>query len=205
MTRNVRGGPTADAARSLGVAAVLFSALYVLSDVIETVQGGFSGTQLILTLFAEAAIPFVVVGLYAVQRPRIGRLGLVSAIAYAYSYVFFTGTVVYAMVNRTSDYSALTGEMGVSMTVHGAVMVIAGIGFGLAVIMAGVLPRWTGVALAAGVVAVAATQAAPAGVQLVAAGIRAIAFGGMGIAVLSGRWAARREDAPTPTRADEAA
>ena len=167
---------------------------------IETVAGGFSGPQLILTLVAEAAIPFVVVGLYAVQRPRIGRLGLVSAVAYAYSYVFFTGTVVYAMVNRTSDYSALTGELGASMTVHGAIMVIAGIGFGLAVIRARVLPPWTGVALAVGVVAVAATQAAPEGVQLVAAGIRAVAFAGMGIAAMSGCWGAERVGASWPAR-----
>lgn len=178
-------GPTAAAARLVGLAAAIFSGVYILSDGIETAQGGFSGPQLVLTLMAEAAIPFFVVGLYAVQRPLIGRLGLVSAIAYAYSYVFFTGTVVYAMVNATSDYSALASKMGASMTIHGAIMVFAGIGFGLAVIRAGVLPRWTGVALAAGVVAVAATQAAPEGVQLVAAGIRATAFAGMGIASMS--------------------
>ena len=178
--------------RIVGLAAVVFSGLYLLSDVIETVQGGFSVPQLILTLVAEAAVPFFVVGLYIVARPRIGRLGLISAIGYAYSYVFFTGTVVYVLVNGTSDYPALTAELGASMTIHGAIMVVAGIGFGLAVIRAGVLPPWTGVALAVGVIAVAATQAAPEVVRLVAAGIRAVAFGGMGISLMSGRWAARR-------------
>jgi hypothetical protein len=182
----------------LGVAAVVFSALYVLSDVIETVQGGFSLPQLILTLLAEAAIPFVVAGLYLVQRPQIGLLGLLSAIGYAWSYVFFTGTVVYAIVRRTRDYSVLTGELGIWMTLHGAIMVAAGIGFGLAVIRAGVLPRWTGVALAVGVVAVAATQAAPEGLQLVAAAIRAAAFAGMGIALVSGH--SQRVDATSPVR-----
>ena len=172
-------------ARVMGLAAVVFSGIYFLSDVIETIQGGFSDLQLVLTLIGEAAIPFFVIGLYAVQRPQIGRLGLISAIAYAYSFVFFTGTVVYAIVNSTTDYSALTGDVGASMTVHGAIMVVAGIGFGLAVIRAGVLPSWTGVALAAGVVAVAATQAAPPAAQLVAAGIRAAAFVGMGCALLT--------------------
>ena len=71
------------------------------------------------------------------------------------------------------------------MTVHGAIMVIAGIAFGAAVMRARVLPRWTGIALMAGVVPVAATQTAPEGVQLVAAGIRDLAFAGMGVALLS--------------------
>ncbi|WP_137145127.1 hypothetical protein [Mycolicibacterium sp. CR10] len=180
MTRKPRLAP------SVGLAAVVFSGLYVLSDVIETVQGRFSDPQLILTLVSEAAIPFVVLGLFVIQRPQIGWLGLAGAVAYAYSYVFFTGTVVYAIANRTKDYSELTSELGASMLVHGAIMVVAGIGFGLAVMRAGVLPRWTGVALAMGVVAVAATQAAPAVVQLIAAGIRAAALAGMGIAAMSG-------------------
>ena len=46
------------------------------------------------------------VGLYVVQQPLIGRLGRISALAYAYSYVFFTGTVVYALIHATRDYKA---------------------------------------------------------------------------------------------------
>ncbi|TPG32702.1 hypothetical protein [Mycolicibacterium hodleri] len=193
MTPDTRADrPPGLAARSLGVVAAVFSGLYLLSDVIEAAQGGFSGLQLTLTLVAEAAIPPFVVGLYLVQRPQIGRLGLISAVAYAYSYVFFTGTVIYALVNDTRDYAALTGKLGASMTIHGAIMVFAGIGFGMAVMRARVLPRWTGVALAVGVVAVAATQAAPEGVQLVAAGIRAVAFGGMGFALT--KWSGHPAD-----------
>ena len=84
--------------RVVALSARVFSMLYLLSDVIEAIQGGFSVSQLWVTLVAEAAIPVFVVGLYIIQRPRIGRLGRVSALAYAYSYVFFTGTVVYALV-----------------------------------------------------------------------------------------------------------
>ncbi len=171
-------------ARLVGASALLFSVLYFLSDAIEAIQGGFSDPQLLLTLVAEAAVPVFVMGLYFVQRPRIGRLGFVSAIAYAYSFVFFTATVIYAMADATSDYSALTDDLGALMTVHGAIMVIAGIGFGIAVIRANVMPRWTGVMLVAGVVVVAATQEAPGGIQLAAAGVRDIAFAGMGIALL---------------------
>lgn len=176
----------------IGAAALSFSALYFVSDVIEALQGGFSNPQLLLTLLAEAAVPFFVIGLYAVQRPRIGRLGLISALAYAYAFVFFAGTVVYALVNGTSDYSALSDDLGALMTAHGAVMVFAGIGFGVAVIRARAFPAWTGVALGAGVVLVAATQSAPEGAQLVAAAVRDLGLGGMGFALLSGPESARR-------------
>src|SRR5437762_5348751 len=84
----------ADVVSLIGVAAVVFSALYLLSDVIELLQGGFSTTQLVLTYISEASIPLFVIGIYAAQRPRIGRLGLVGAVGYAYTFVFFTGTVV---------------------------------------------------------------------------------------------------------------
>lgn len=63
----------------VGLAAVVFSVIYFVSDVIELAQGGFSTTQLVLTHTGEAAIPLFVIGLYAAQRPQIGRLGLVGA------------------------------------------------------------------------------------------------------------------------------
>lgn len=180
--------------RRVGFAALFFSALYLLSDVVEMLQGGFSDPQLALTLVGEAAIPFFVVGLYRVQRPEIGRLGLVSALAYAYSYVFFTATVVYAIVYSTANYGELVAHLGAVMTVHGAIMVVAGLGFGAAAVKAGVVPAWTGIVLMVGVVAVASTQTAPEGVQLAAAGARAAGFAGMGWALLrSPRGAIRRQ------------
>jgi len=108
----------------------------------------------------------------------------VSSVAYAYAYAFFTYTVIYALVQNVDTYEHLSDDLGISMFLHGVIMVLAGLGFGWATIRARVLPAWTGVALMVGVVAVAATQGAPEGVQLVAAGIRALAFAGMGLAVL---------------------
>jgi hypothetical protein len=171
----------------VGLMALVFSALYLLSDVVEAIQGGFSDGQLWLTLIAEAAIPVFVLGLYAVQRPPIGRLGRISAIAYAYSYVFFTGTVVYALVNPTGDYTTLSDELQPWMTLHGAVMLAGGLGFGAAVLSAGVLPRWTAVALMAGVMLVSLSQGLPAGAQLLAAAVRDLGFAGMGAALLLAR------------------
>ena len=171
----------------IGLATLVFSGLYFLSDAIEAAQGGFSVSQLWLTLLAEAAIPMFVVGLAKVHGRSFGMLGWASASAYAYSYVFFTGTVVYALVRHTGTYAELSRQLGPAMLVHGAVMVVAGIGFGTAVLRARVLPRWTAAALIAGVVLVAVTQTMPTAAGLAAAALRDGAFAGMGFALLRSR------------------
>jgi hypothetical protein len=158
--------------------------LYLLSDVIEAIQGGFSDGQLWLTLVAEAAIPVFVVGLALAQRPQIGRWGELSAFVYAYAYVFFTGTVVYALIVGTRDFDALNNELSPWMVLHGAMMVFAGLGFGYAVIKARILPSWTGVLLIVGVVLVSVSQGLPESAQVLAAGLRDLAFAGMGAALV---------------------
>jgi tryptophan-rich sensory protein len=169
----------------VGVAAVVFSVLYFVSDLIELAQRGFSIPQLALTYAGEAAIPLFVIGLYAVQRPRIGRLGLAAAIGYAYTFIFFTGTVSFALVNRTPNWDSLTHQMGAWVTIHGVLMVLTGLAFGLAVVRAGVLPRWTGWTLMAGVVLVAASSGLSDVAQTASAGIRDLAFAGMGASLLA--------------------
>jgi hypothetical protein len=168
----------------IGILALASSLLYFVSDLIEVMQGGFSTGQLWLTLVTEATVPIFVIGLWLVQGARIGRLGTVSAIAYAYSFVFFTGTVVYALVNGTRDFAQLGAALSPWMTIHGAVMVIAGVGFGFAVGRAGILPRWTGMALALGVLLVPVLIGFADTVGLVGVGIRDLAFAGMGAALL---------------------
>ena len=143
--------------------------------------------QLGLTYAAEAAIPLFVLGLYAVQRPQIGRLGLAGAVLYAYAFVFFTGTVMVALVDRTTSWDDLARQFGPWMLLHGAVMVVGGIAFGVAVVRAGVFASWTGWTLLAGVLLVALADSQPGVAQLAAAGIRDAAFIGMGLAALA-RW-----------------
>jgi hypothetical protein len=145
------------------------------------------GSQLGLTLVAESTVPTFVIGVWLLQRPRIGRLGAVSAIAYAYSFVFFTGTVVYAPADGTRNFERLGSALSPWMTIHGGVMVIAGVGFGYAVSRAGVLPRWTGMTLAVGVVLIPLSMGAPDIVVLIGVGIRDLAFAGMGAALLRAR------------------
>jgi hypothetical protein len=182
--RSEPAGGTPGAAILVGVAAVVFSALYFVSDLVELAQGGFSTSQLVLTYVAEAAIPLFVIGLYAVQRPQIGRLGFWGAIGYSYTFIFYSSTVVVALANGTSDWDALVVRFGPWVTIHGALMLVAGSVFGVAVIRARVLPRWTGASLVAGVILVGVSSVLPAIAQTASAGVRDLAFAGMGAALL---------------------
>lgn len=198
--------------KAIGFTAVIASVLYFVSDLMEVVQGGFSDWQLVLTLIAETAIPVFVVGFALVQRPRslghpgrLGHLGDFSALAYAYAYLYFIGTVVYALANGTENYQALTQRLGSAMTIHGAVMVVAGVGFGYAVLRDRLFPTWTAVALMVGVVLVAAAQGLPDGVQLVAAGVRDLGFAGMGVALLRPVHLTQVHDEPSSEPSDQTA
>jgi hypothetical protein len=168
----------------LGASAVAFSVDYFVSDLIEAGQDGFTTFQLLLTLIGEIAIPFFVFGLYWVKRNRFGPIGKYSAYAYVYAYVFFTFTVAYALLDNTPDYETLSDDLAPWMLIHGAIMLLAGIGFGYSIIKTRAYPRWTGGTLIFGVVLVSATQNAPEGVQLIAALARDIAWAGMGLSLL---------------------
>jgi hypothetical protein len=179
-------------AMTVGVTTIVFTVAYLASDIIEVGQGHFSTLRLALTYAGEAAIPLFVLGLYALQRPHIGRLGLFGAAAYAYAYVFFTSTVDYALVTHTRDYQGVTRAFGPWMVIHGLIMVIGGVCFGLAVVRARVLPRWSGICLAAGAVVVAGASALSTVVRTFAEAVPAAAFIGMGCALLRGSNRAHR-------------
>jgi hypothetical protein len=87
-------------------------------------------------------------------------------------------------VNGTRDWNALVDQLGGWVTFHGVLMVLAGMAFGVATIRAGVLPRWTGAMLMAGVVLVAASSGLPDVLQTASAGLRDLAFAGMGASLL---------------------
>ncbi len=73
-------------------------------------------------------------------------------------------------------------------------MVITGLGFGLALVRAGVLPLWAGGGPDGRSRHGRADPNSPEGVQLVAAGIRGAAFVGMGFALLHRRIRPRAAD-----------
>jgi hypothetical protein len=85
--------------------------------------------------------------------------------------VFFTSTVIYALISGTRDYEALTKVFGAWMTVHGLILLLGGLAFGLAVVLVGV-------------VLVVAASGLPDIARTVAASVPAIAFIGMGAALL---------------------
>jgi hypothetical protein len=184
-----------DLATLAGVAAVVFPLVYFASELVEVAQGNFSTARLALAYLGEAGIVFVVIGLYAVQRPRIGRLGLYGALAYAYAFAFFASTVVYALAAGSKNWTAVTNVFGGWLTLHGAIMVAGGLAFGLAVIKTAVLPRWTAVCLMAGVVFVAAAAGMFTAVRAGAAALPQAAFIGMGVMVLRERWRSRKRRA----------
>jgi hypothetical protein len=152
----------------------------------EVGGGGFSRAQLGLNYAAFVMMPFVVLGLYAMQRPRIGWLGLLGALAYGMSFAYFAGTAVYALARATPDYATLLGELGRLYVAHGALMILGGILFGTAVIRARVLPPWTGAVLIAGVSLnlLVALSPMPPIVQTVGSAVRNVALIGMGVALL---------------------
>jgi hypothetical protein len=125
----------------------------------------------------------------ASEARRVAAAQLIGVAALSFSALYFLSDVIEAL---QGGFSALGDDLGALMTAHGAIMVFAGVGFGVALIRAHVLPAWTGVALGVGVTLVAATQSAPEGVQLIAAAIRDLAFAGMGLALLSAPSRARQ-------------
>jgi hypothetical protein len=171
--------------RTVGLGAILFPLIYLVSDVVEVVQGDFSTFRLSLTYGGEAGLALVVVGLCVLLAGRLPWWALAGGVAYAYAFVFFTSTVVWALVAGTPDWETLSDDFGWWLTVHGAVMVIGGLALGVGVARSdGYLPRWTGVALGAGVVVVAAASGSGNSVRTIAAAVPDLAFIAMGWTLL---------------------
>ena len=170
----------------IGLAAIIFPALYVVSDVMELAAGNLYTGQLIVTYLAEAAIPFYVLGLHSVQAQRGGWMSLVGAVLYGFAFVGFSATVLYPLVTGDRDPDVVFDEFGGIYDAHAALAAIGGILFGLAVLRARVFPRWTGYTLIAGLLltAVLAGVGAPEGVQTVGTAVRSVSFAGMGLACL---------------------
>ncbi|MGK7893629.1 MAG: hypothetical protein AB4372_08395 [Xenococcus sp. (in: cyanobacteria)] len=173
----------------IGLATIIAFTLHILSDLLEVFSGGFSAAQLWINYVAFLPIPFLMIGLYAFQLPLSGWMSLTGAIAYGTSFIFFAGTTLYALVAKTVDYSTLLEELGDIYTYYGGLMVAGGILFGIAVIRARVLPRWTGRLLIFGVSLnlLFSLLAFPNLSQIIGSLVRNIAFIGMGIAILKNK------------------
>ncbi len=173
----------------IGLATIIAFTLHILSDLLEVLSGGFFAAQLWINYVAFLPIPFLMIGLYAVQLPLSGWISLTGAIAYGTSFIFFAGTTLYALVAKTADYFTLLEELGNTYTFYGGLMVAGGILFGIALIRARILPRWTGWLLILGVSLnlLCHLLAFPDLSQIIGSIVRNIAFVGMGIAILKTR------------------
>ena len=173
----------------VGFTTIIASTLYILSDFLEILGDGFSAEQLWINYVAFLPIPFLMIGLYAFQLPPSGWMSLTGAIAYGTSFIFFSRTTLYALVAQTADYPSLVAELGSIYTFFGGLMVFGGILFGIAVIEARVLPKWTGWLLIFGVSLnlLFSLLAFPELSHIFASMVRNIAFIGMGIAILRTR------------------
>lgn len=132
MTRSLR--------IAIALAAIVAPALHLLSDVMEW-QSGFSPTQLWTNYVAFVIMLFMIIGLYAVQRPRINIMGLVGAVLYGISFIYFASTTMYALQESIADYETLWARLGTIYTVHGGLMVAGGLLFGVASLRARVLNK----------------------------------------------------------------
>jgi hypothetical protein len=173
------------ARRLTGWGAIVAPALHSATDVIEWAQGGFSAPQLWLNYAAFIPLPAILLGLYAAQRPRIGRLGLAGALAYGYAFIYFAHTTLVAIATGAPDYETLWSGLGGTYTLHGVIMIAGGLTFGWASLRAAALPRWTAALFLAGLVlnAVLGLRPVPDLLQTLGSALRNAGLIGMGWAI----------------------
>ena len=171
----------------IGFAAILFSGLYVVPDLMELAAGRVYTGRLIVTYLAEASIPFFVLGLHSLQQQRGGWLSLVGALMYGVAFVGFSATVLYPLVTGTRDADAVVDAFGAIYDVNAALVFAGGLLFAASVLRARVFPRWPALALTAGllITALLAGLGLREEVQTVGTAVRSLAFAGMGAACLS--------------------
>jgi hypothetical protein len=140
----------------IAVIAILAPALHLASDVMEwAAGGGFSTAMLLVNYLGFLMMPFMIIGLYAVQRPqidrRLGWVGLLGALLYGISFIYFSHTTLLSIEESVPNYEALWGKLGMVYTFHGGLMVAGGLLFGFASFKAGVLWRSAIIAFVIGI------------------------------------------------------
>jgi hypothetical protein len=173
----------------VGAAALVAPALHIASDALEWLQQGFSPAQLWLTYAAFLPMPWLLLGLWAVARPRPGLAGLAGALLYGVAFTYFAHTALYALAERLPSYDALWQRIGTVYTLHGALMVLGGVLFGVAALRAGAWPRAPVWIFLAGIAlnALLALVPVPDVLQTLGSVVRNAGLIGLGWATLAGR------------------
>ena len=139
--------------RLSGVAATLAASLWILTEIMEIVSGGFSPVQLTLTLIAFVILPFAVLGFHAAQASKGGRISLIGAVCFAGAFIVWSGVTMLDMVLNTKTEMDIIGGGDVQKILFGIgslLTVVGSIVFGIAALRAEVFPRWTGIILILG-------------------------------------------------------
>ena len=170
----------------IAVLAVLAPGVHLVSDVMEWASGGFSRIQLLINYMGFLPMPFLMLGLYAVQRPKIGWVGLLGAILYGASFIYFAHTTLYALEASIPNYELLWQRLGGVYTFHGGLMVMGGLLFGFAVIKARVLWQGGGILFIVGIVINLglALVSLPEILQTAGSTIRNLGLMGMGVGLI---------------------
>jgi len=121
--------------------SIIAPGLHLLSDILEWFNGGFSRPQLLINYAAFLMMPFVFIGLCAIDWPRIGWIGLLGSALYTVSFIYFAHTTLLAIELSIQDYEQLWSRLGGVYTLHGGLMIVGGLSFGIAAIRARTL--WT--------------------------------------------------------------
>ncbi len=170
----------------IAVMAIIAPLLHLVSDVMEWASGGFSRIQLLVNYLGFLPMPFLMLGLYAAQRPKIGWVGLLGAILYGASFIYFAHTTLYALEALIPNYEMLWQRLGRVYTFHGGMMVVGGLLFGFAAIKARVLWQGGGILFIVGISInlCLALVPLPDILQTVGSTIRNLGLMGMGVGLM---------------------
>ncbi|NOT49228.1 MAG: hypothetical protein HOP17_15975 [Acidobacteria bacterium] len=113
----------------IAFAAIFGPLLHVASDILEWRAGGFSSLQLYINLLGFLLMPFMILGLYWLDRRRLGLTGATGALLYAIAFVYFTYSTIYSIRYQVPTYEDLWHRLGWVYTLHGAFMVVGGLVF----------------------------------------------------------------------------
>ncbi len=173
----------------VGIAALVAPALHSVTDVMEWHHGGFSTTQLWLNYIAFLPMPWLLLGMYAVHKPRPNVLGLVGALLYGAAFTYFAHTTLYALADPVPTYEALWSRLGGLYTFHGALMVLGGLLFAWSALQVSWLPRGALLLFAAGILwnLLLALLPAPDILQTLGSAARNLGLMAMGYAILCKR------------------
>lgn len=171
----------------VGLTAVIAPLLHSISDLIEFYQGGFSIIQLLINYIAFLPMPWLLLGIYVVQEPRPGWIGLVGALFYGAAFTYFNHTTLLALEQHVATYEALWVALGITYTIHGAVMVIGGLMFGISSLSISFLPRFSIILFISGLTLnlIFALLPVPDISQIIGSTIRNIGLMAMGYSILS--------------------